>query len=210
MKNSNNTTVWYSHLLILQPFSYAHSAFISMPQFKTFLKWRKQQQKIGTQQNKKRTANVSNAKKRKEHTNLNQLTCIGVDMRCHSTNLDCLSYLFVRCVASRVSLAFFGILYCEYSYCWCWRCCCCLLEKLIPNEVRQESPYLVWRWINRYKLRCEWKRFGMWYKTVFATFLRVLFAFDAHTQSLANSITCKTMNIHDFWSSILNTWGETR
>lgn len=103
-----------------------------------------------------------------------------------------------------VSLAFFGILYYEYSYCWCWRCCWCLLEKLIPNEVRQESPYLVWRWINRYKLRCEWKRFGMWYKTVFATFLRVLFAFDAHTQSLANSITCKTMNIHDFWSSILN------
>lgn len=103
-----------------------------------------------------------------------------------------------------VSLAFFGILYCEYSYCWCWRCCWCLLEKLIPNEVRQESPYLVWRWINRYKLRCEWKRFGMWYKTVFATFLRVLFAFWC---------TCKQYHLQNneyTWLLIFNLESWTR
>lgn len=82
-----------------------------------------------------------------------------------------------------------------------------LLVKLIPNEVRQDSVkfYLVLRCINRYKLRCEGIRFGMWakYLLLFLIPSCCCCCFHSHCRLIQESkrgAAHTTMRIHDFWS----------
>lgn len=153
-KNSNKSYIAHTFTVCHGDCSlfHSHGVFISPPQFKKFEMTKDKKNKL------KRTtttaasssssrSNVCKAKNREKNMKIHQLTYV-LKSTCDATVATSITCRIYLCDASTVLFYKFTLFQSRW-HSWafrtdCHRHCYCLLEKLIPNEVRQESVNFIW------------------------------------------------------------------